>query len=171
MSSTNAPPFWLSEAAAHLIREAAREALPDETGGVLVGVSVEKRPWVTEAILVPSPKSSPVYYELSGAERRAAVEGARGRDRRQGYIGEWHSHTYDIGPSGLDRETMARLAGEGGEDGAPPVLLIARHCKNGHDLEAHEQVDGGLVPLRVLAAGALPPGRDDECDDRRADDG
>lgn len=171
MSSTTVPPFWLSEAAARLIRKAAREALPDETGGVLVGVSVEERPWVTEAILVPSPKSSPVYYELSGAERRAAVEGARGRDCRQGYIGEWHSHTYDIGPSSLDRETMARLASEGGEDGEHPVLLIARPREDGHDLEAHEQVDGGLVPLRMLAAGALPSDKDDKRDDRRTDDG
>lgn len=168
MSSTTAPPLWLSEAAARMIREAALEALPDETGGVLVGVSVYERPWVTEAIHVPSPKSSPVYYELSGAERRAAVESARRRDRRQGYIGEWHSHTYDIGPSGLDRTTMARLAGEAGEQ---PVLMIARHHEDGHDLEAHEQVDGGLVPLRVLAAGALPPDEDDERDDRRTDDG
>lgn len=171
MSSTTTPPLWLSEAAARLIRDAAREALPDETGGVLVGVSVDERPWVTEAILVPSPKSSPVYYELSGAERRAAVDGARGRDRRQGYIGEWHSHTYDTGPSPLDRKTMARLAGEDGGDGGHPVLLIARYREDGHDLEAHEQVDGGLVPLRVLAAGALAPDKDNERDDPRTDDG
>jgi proteasome lid subunit RPN8/RPN11 len=151
-------PMWLSEDAAELLREAARSALPDETGGVLVGVSVDARPWVTEAVLVPSEKSSPVYYELPGGARQAAVDEARVRDRRLGYIGEWHSHTYDIGPSELDRSTMARLA-ESDSDCQQPVLLIARRRADAHSLEAYQQVGRFLRPLRVLASGPLPPKR------------
>jgi proteasome lid subunit RPN8/RPN11 len=148
--------MWLSEEAAALLREAAQSALPDETGGVLVGVSIDTRPWVTEAVIVPSEKSSPVYYELPGGARQAAVDEARLRDRRLGYIGEWHSHTYDIGPSELDRSTMARLA-ESDTDCQQPVLLIARRIADVHTLDSYQQVGRYLRPLRVLDSGPLPP--------------
>jgi proteasome lid subunit RPN8/RPN11 len=159
--------IWLSEEPAELIGEAARSAHPDETGGVLIGVSLGTRPWVTEAVLVPSEKSSPVYYELPAGARQEAVDRARLDDRRLGYIGEWHSHTYDIGPSDIDRETMTRLAARG-EDCRRPVLLIARRRDEAHRLEAHQQVGRRLRPLRLLAAGPLPP-EDDNPDDRSTD--
>jgi len=154
MTDENPIHLWLCEEAAELIRGAASSALPDETGGVLIGVSVDERPWVTDAVLVPSPKSSPVYYELTGEARRAAVDGARDRDLRLGYIGEWHSHTYDIGPSGLDRETMASLA-ENESDSPDPVLVIARLRAGAHILEAHQQVAGRLMPRSMIATGPL----------------
>lgn len=149
--------IWFCEEADGLIREAASSALPDETGGVLIGVSVDERPWITDAVLVPSRKSSPVYYELTGEARRAAVDGARHRDPRLGYIGEWHSHTYDIGPSQLDRKTMASLA-ENDSDSPEPVLVIARLRAGAHTLEAHQQVDGRLMPRSMIATGPLARG-------------
>lgn len=155
--------MWLVEEAAALLRESARSALPDETGGVLVGVSINTRPWVTKAVLVPSDKSSPVFYELPGQARRAAVDEARVHDPRLGYIGEWHSHTYDIGPSELDRSTMARLA-ESDSDCRQPVLLIARRRADVHTLDAYQQVGQHLRPLRVLASGPLPPEQAEHAD-------
>jgi proteasome lid subunit RPN8/RPN11 len=147
--------IWLSEKAAEMIGEGARSAHPDETGGVLIGVSLGARPWVTEAVLVPSEKSSPVYYELPMGARQHVVDRARTRDSRLGYIGEWHSHTFDVGPSTLDRTTMTRLA-DRGQDCRRPVLLIARRRGEMHRLEAHQQAGRRLVPLRLLAAGSLP---------------
>jgi hypothetical protein len=169
MSADGRLRIWLSERAARLVQEAATDALPDETGGVLIGVSVDDRPWITDAILIPSQKSSPVYYELPGEARHAAVDGARDRDRRLGYIGEWHSHTYDIGPSHMDRTTMARLAEHGG-DCTEPVLLIARLRGGAHILEAHQQVGRLLKPLHASATGPLPAERD-ESDEKEATDG
>lgn len=167
MSGTRAWRIWLSERAAELIAGAARDAHPDETGGVLIGVLIGSRPWVTDAILVPSEKSSPVYYELPEGARQGAVDRARLDDFRLGYIGDWHSHTFDIGPSQTDRTTMARLAARD-EDCRKPVLMIARRRGEVRQIEAHQQVGRLLRPLRLLAAGPLSP---ENCnpDDRSTD--
>lgn len=156
--------IWLSEHAAELIVAAAHNDHPNETGGVLIGVQIGRRPWVTEAVLVPSEKSSPVYYELPAGARQFAIDQARIRDPRLGYIGDWHSHTFDIGPSQTDRATMAVLAARG-KDCRRPVLLIARRRGDVYQLEAHQQVGRLLRPLRLLAAGPLSP------EDEKADDG
>jgi proteasome lid subunit RPN8/RPN11 len=167
MSGTRAWRIWLSEQAAELIVTAARDAHPDETGGVLIGVLLGSRPWVTDAILVPSEKSSPVYYELPEGARQEAVDRARLDDPRLGYIGDWHSHTFDIGPSQTDRTTMTRLAARG-EDCRRPVLMIARRRGEAHRLEAHQQVGRRLRLLHLLAAGPLSP-ENCELDDRSTD--
>jgi proteasome lid subunit RPN8/RPN11 len=159
--------IWLSEQAAESIVAAARDDHPDETGGVLIGVQIGSRPWVTEAVLVPSEKSSPVYYELPAGARQLASDQARISDPRLGYIGDWHSHTFDIGPSQIDRATMAGLAARN-TDCRRPVLMIARRRGDVYQLEAHQQVGRLLRPLRLLATGPLPP-EDKKAADRSAD--
>jgi proteasome lid subunit RPN8/RPN11 len=159
--------IWLSEQAAELIIAAAHDAHPDETGGVLIGVQIGSRPWVTEAVLVPSEKSSPVYYELPAGARQFLIDHARISDPRLGYIGDWHSHTFDIGPSQIDRATMAGLVARD-TDCRRPVLMIARRRGQVYQLEAHQQVGRLLRPLRLLAAGPLPP-ENEKADDRSAD--
>ena len=102
---------WLCEEAENTIREAACRSDPDEAGGVLVGVLVGRRPWVTEAIEVPSIHPSGNRYEISGEDRVKAVSRARDADARLGYLGEWHSHPADVGPSSTDLGEMKLRGG------------------------------------------------------------
>lgn len=153
--------IWMSEEAAEAIGSAARDDHPVEVGGVLVGVRVGRRPWVTEAIAVPSEHQTPTYYELPAGARHAAVDAARQRDERLGYIGDWHAHPADVGASPKDVDTMRRLASDRDAGCARPVLLIARRVAQGYEIDAHQFTGRRLRDLRVIAAGRLPaPGSD-----------
>lgn len=153
---------WLSEAAAEEIRAAASGAHPNETGGVLVGVLTGTRPWITQAIHVPSTKATPIFYEIPAGARRKAVRAARRVDRRLGYLGDWHAHPADAGPSSTDLTTMSKLAAHPKAGCPRPLLVIARHDGVDYDLDARQFVGVQLRPLRVISAGALEmpePGR------------
>jgi proteasome lid subunit RPN8/RPN11 len=150
----NTSSAWLSEEAAKTIEVAAREHHPNEIGGVLLGVSVAGRPWITEATVVPTGEGTPTYYELPAGARHQAVDRARERDARLGYLGDWHSHPADIGPSGTDRGTMRELATQG--DCPEPLLLLARRQAASYELDAHQQTRRKLGMLELVAAGSLP---------------
>jgi integrative and conjugative element protein (TIGR02256 family) len=147
---------WLSEEAASTIRAAAQAAHPDETGGVLVGVLNKGRPWITHAVEVPSGASTGTWFEIDGSKRQRVVREARKIDSAIGYLGEWHSHPADVGPSATDLTTMRRLAADP-DSGCPrPVLLIARHQGSNYSLDARQVSQRGSRRLRLVAAGPLP---------------
>lgn len=147
--------IWLSEPAHEQILAAADEHHPDEIGGVLIGVENKRRPWVTQAVTVPSRQATPVYYEIPAGARQRAVRRLRRDDPRLGYLGDWHSHPAGIGPSDKDRETMADLAADRDSDCSRPVLLLARRRGEGYWLDAHQQVGSKLRELRLIMAGPL----------------
>ena len=147
--------IWLSEEVEHVVVRAAHEHHPVEIGGVLVGVSVRRRPWATAAAVVPSRCQTPTYYTLPQGARHVAVEAARKHDRRIGYVGDWHAHPADIGPSETDLATMRRLAADVDAGCPRPVLLIARRVGHEYRLDVWQFTGHTLRPLRVLAAGAL----------------
>lgn len=146
---------WLSEDARRTIIAAAERAHPNETGGVLVGVLNRRRPWITEAIELPSPASNGTCYLLDGEARRAAVEAAQTQVPAVGYLGEWHSHPADVGPSTTDLATMKRLANDPDSGRRRPLLLIARRTGTTYRLDAREVSRLGHRPLRLVAAGTL----------------
>lgn len=146
---------WLSEQAAATIRDAATRAHPNETGGVLVGVLSDGRPWITQAIELASRDPRPRFYEPPAGARRAAVRRAARRDRRLGYLGEWHSHPLDAPPSSTDITTIKHLAETG--DCPRPLLLVARRTGHGYALDTRQWTGLSLRQLRAIAAGALPP--------------
>jgi proteasome lid subunit RPN8/RPN11 len=155
------PRLWLSERAQAAIEDAARRAHPAETGGVLVGVYGDNgRPWVVEAVEVPSAHVDPTYYELPAGARPDVVDTARVRDRRLGYVGDWHSHPADVGPSETDIATMKEVAEDAGGDCDHPVLVIARRVDEAYRLDGREFARRRLRKLRLIAAGDLP-GRGD----------
>jgi len=159
--------IWLSEPAHEQILAAAHEHFPDEIGGVLIGVENGRRPWVTQAVTVPSRRATPVYYEIPAGARQRVVRRSRRDDPRLGYLGDWHSHPADIGPSDKDRETMAELA-VARDSGCPrPVLLLARRRGEEYWLDPRQQVGSKLRELQLITAGPMasdgslrpPPGR------------
>jgi proteasome lid subunit RPN8/RPN11 len=151
------PRAWLSESAADSIRRAAAEAHPQETGGVLLGVYTgRRRPWILETPVVEPCAAGRTYYEIPAGIRPRVVDEARAGDGRLGYLGEWHSHPADAGPSALDSETMQRIAWDPVAACPHPVLIVARRRERQYELDARQLARVRLRKLRLIAAGGLP---------------
>lgn len=148
---------WITEAAQAELLEAAERADPRETGGVLVGVLADGRhPWITNAVEIPSSRSTTSFYEVPAGARRKAVERLRRRDRRLGYLGEWHVHPADVPASSIDSSSLSRLAADPGAGCNRPVLLIARRTLTGYTLDASQFGRKTLEPLEMLTSGPVP---------------
>jgi proteasome lid subunit RPN8/RPN11 len=147
---------WLTEAARDLIVEAAAVAHPKETGGVLLGVLAHGRPWITTAVEVPHAGATDVYYELADGAAPAIVDAMTLLDRRLGYLGEWHSHPADVGPSDLDARSMRVIAADATAGCGRPVLIIARRGGATYELDARQLQHRRLRNLRLIDAGPLP---------------
>lgn len=160
--STPARPWrvWVSDPAlADMIRTAAA-AHPSETGGVLVGVVLGRgcdagRPWVTHAVEVRSRKSGPGHYELPAGARERVVKRLRRDDPWLGYLGDWHSHPIDLGPSVIDTRSIASISATG--DCVRPLLFVLRRAKDAYAIDGRQWTGASLRRLRVLGTGPLTP--------------
>jgi hypothetical protein len=150
--------IWIAEEVAECVFAAATAAHPTETGGVLIGVeTTRRRPWITDAVELPSPKATGSFYEVPSGGRRQAVAKLRRRDPRLGYLGEWHVHPGDVPPSPTDASTLVRLAGDSEAGCEQPVLLVARRMVSGYRLDARQLRHGRLRELQIIASGRLLP--------------
>lgn len=143
----------LAESAATMLLLAAAAAHPSETGGLLLGPRSSQRPWVTHALEVPSARPSPAHYVLPAGLTHRLIACSRGVDRRLGYLGEWHVHPIDTGPSRADDRTMRRLASRAPN---PPILLLARLAAGGYALEGHVWSGVHRRQLTIIRTGDLP---------------
>lgn len=157
MTSTGAWRAWLSEEPRAAIMLAAIEAHPRETGGVLVGVVADghraSRPWVTHAVEVRTRKSGWAHYELPAGVRERVVMRLRKYDPRVGYLGDWHSHPMDAGPSCTDEASIASISETG--DCSRPLLFVIRHLRDGCEIDARQWTGASLRRLQIMEAGPL----------------
>ncbi len=115
-------------------------ALPQETGGILLGFRTPDLVVVTRALTVPDPRSSRHSYRRH--RRRAQAQmAAVGLDATPaiGYVGEWHTHPADCPPSRTDIRALtatARLTT------APVALIVLAYCAD-RSLATH-----GLTAVR-----------------------
>ena len=145
----------VSERAQADMRRAAQEAFPYETGGVLVGILIDDQPVVVTAIEIPPALPARTGFLIPAGKTTSTVETATEADSRVGYLGEWHSHPTDQGPSPIDRATMLRLAA-GGNTGNP-ILIVVRPQEGGAQrLDARVMLGGELVPTAIETVGDLP---------------
>lgn len=158
MTAAAQPSVLIAEPAAADLRRFARNAHPNETGGILLGVRTAGRPWITLAIEIPTPDRGRSHYRLPAGTTTAAVRSARNEEPRLGYLGEWHSHPADVGPSPTDRATMRRLALRSPRTGI--VLIVVRHGIDGHRLDVREMTLPFLRSRRPVTTGDLPPLQD-----------
>jgi len=154
-SQSRGLPTWISEAAELAIAASAARAHPYETGGVLIGVVVDERPWITDAVEILSAKKRAHVYQLPEGARHHAVAQARRLDRRVGYLGDWHSHTSNVGVSSRDTTSVIRLAVDDQAACPCPVLVVARRVDSGYLLDVRQVNGGQLVEPRVVSAGPL----------------
>ncbi len=144
----------LTETAHDVIIRASELADPCEAGGLLLGVHEGRRSWVTHALVIPSGRPSPSHYELPAGVTQPLVRCAQQVDPRLGYIGEWHSHPADQGPSHTDGETMSRL--EPDRRKRSPILLLARRGPKGYRLKAYRWYRRMRHSPTLRMTGALP---------------
>lgn len=133
------PTLLLSEAAAATMKNAAAASHPIETGGVLVGVYVDGLPWVTQAIQIPSTERGHSNYLIPGGATRPAVLAARQDDARLGYLGDWHTHPADVGPSPKDLASLALVSYRRPRRPNPTMVVVRRH-EDGYTLDARRMV-------------------------------
>jgi proteasome lid subunit RPN8/RPN11 len=145
----------IAETAADTVRASARSAHPNETGGILLGVTADGKPWITQAIEIHSHDRGRRHYRLPYDRTHEAVHTARKADPRVGYLGEWHSHPADVGPSPIDRATMRRIAYLR-QPWFGPVLIVVRRTSTGYDLDTRQVVFPLLRKRCLSLTGDLP---------------
>lgn len=102
---------------------AARNATPDETGGILLGWRTDGTIYISDALLVPDDQAGSFSYQRSHAAAQAVLDAyiAHRSDPNIGYVGEWHTHPLPLPPSPIDIRSL-RLAARGLTD--PIALLV-----------------------------------------------
>jgi proteasome lid subunit RPN8/RPN11 len=147
----------LTETARQAMLELSRAALPDETGGVLIGCLVDGRPLIAEAIEVPDQHATDRSFTISEGRVPEVVAEATRHDHRLGYLGEWHSHPDGAEPSPADIGTMLVLAGaEASQFHAPLLLLVHPSTTGPGDVRAFSTTDSRFTSATLSVAGDLP---------------
>jgi proteasome lid subunit RPN8/RPN11 len=150
------PVLKITEAAQTAMVAAASHAHPDETGGILVGVYLEEEiPWVTLAIEIPTTDRGRAHYRIPAGATQPAVLGARVRDSRLGYLGDWHSHPGDFGPSYTDLATLALISIKKPLQ-LNPTQIIVRRTESGYELDARRFVALTARKCNIVLTGPLP---------------
>jgi proteasome lid subunit RPN8/RPN11 len=147
----------ITETALADVRALAARRYPSETGGVLVGVKARQTAWIVAAIELQGESSSRHYEVPKGAAQRAVLQAREQLDPRVGYVGEWHSHTDDSGPSSMDRAIMRAIAWFG----TPPTwrgpcLVLVRRNHAGYVVGGYRASFPRLVPIELVPTGPLP---------------
>lgn len=153
---TASPRLLLTESARTAMTTAAARAHPYETGGILVGVQADGQPWVTAAIEIDSGDSGRNHYWIPAGATHAAVMSARATDHRLGYLGDWHTHPADLGPSTTDLTTLAVISPTHPRR-ANPTQIVVRRTPTGYALDARRVVRCAPRVCGVTLTGDLPP--------------
>jgi hypothetical protein len=121
--------YWDDGLDEHL-RALRASSLPNETGGILLGVTDHKLRTIhlVDALRAPvdSASSSETFTRGREGVTQAREDCLARTARMVDYVGEWHSHPRGVSatPSGLDVELLAHLATALASDGIPSVMLI-----------------------------------------------
>lgn len=149
------PILLLSEKAQQDMTWAAHRSHPIETGGILVGVHVNGQPWVTAAVEILSPERGRRHYKIPARTTQPAVLAAREADPRLGYLGDWHSHPSDSGPSRTDLATLALISIKHPREPNPTMIVVRRSAK-GYNLDARRILAVGHRTCEISMTGDLP---------------
>ena len=137
-----------------LLRNAAAQAVPRETGGVLLGCTIDERTVVTDAVIVSDEQATATSFKVPANATAEIVAAAREHDSRIGYVGEWHSHTQAGGPSALDVATMIEIASDTPE--RAPVLMLVTVTPESTSLAGYVASRRGMRHVLIADIGELP---------------
>ena len=107
------------------LQAAARAALPNETGGILLGWRTASGLHVAQAAEVPDRAATTHGYQRNFAAAQEMLRTTfanQPSDSLLGYIGEWHSHPAPVAASNADLRWIRHLARD---LGGPIALIVA----------------------------------------------
>lgn len=146
---------WITEEARYLLFDACAASHPFEIGGIVAGVLVEGRPWITHVKEIPSQVSGHSSYVLPAGKTSPAVAALQAIDPRVGYLGDWHSHPADAGASSLDFRTLRQTSQD--NDARMPLLIIVRRGRLGiYSLDVHAWARIQSRRVHLADSGPLP---------------
>lgn len=133
----------------------AQAALPDESGGIVVGWWEGDDAAVVQALLpVPDHQAGRGHYERRQTLAQRALDDylRSGLDSPSGYLGEWHSHPAPQPPSSIDRQTLSDIVRQ--ERRRAVLLVLALNGANAvgvHGLVGHPRWPRrtGIGPARI----------------------
>ena len=127
--------------------EAGSAALPKETGGILLGFRIPDGLVATRFLLVEDTGSSTHSYLLRHRLARRQLDAVRRHaGPAVGYVGDWHTHPKDIGPSPRDARSIAAAC----RDAAGPVTLIVLSYAGSEVAHTHAQIASRTHPGHPL---------------------
>lgn len=112
------------------LKEARLAALPNETGGTIVGIMDFQARKIMVVDLLPTPndsEASPSHFKRGEEGQSAELEKVRQRTAGVvGYLGEWHSHPdgYSARPSRDDEKLLDILHRKMSVEGLPALMMI-----------------------------------------------
>lgn len=106
-----------------------RNRYPLETGGIVIGWREPDRILIDRFLEVPDPRARPTAFSRRRGPAQVALDEVLNSavDDRFGYIGEWHTHPADQGPSWQDRREIRSVARTLGK----PVVLVVLSTTDG----------------------------------------
>lgn len=107
----------------------AEAAVPFETGGLLVGPRTADAVWIAHAVELKMERPSATRYSIAAGATYEAVDTVRHSDTRCGYVGDWHTHPADAGPSEVDVSSLRASAEESG--GAHRLIAVVQRRSGG----------------------------------------
>lgn len=140
----------IARAALQGVLDAGRGALPQETGGILLGFRTPDAIVITRTLVVPDPSSTGrSYLRRNRRARRLMADASTEAPPVVGYVGEWHTHPADAPPSRTDRSALTATARLGA---GPVALLVPAYPPTG---PAH--VHGLVAERRPWPVPAISP--------------
>jgi integrative and conjugative element protein (TIGR02256 family) len=128
---------------------AGRDALPKETGGILLGFRTPAQVVVTRVLVIDDPRSSRTrYLRRRRRAQQQMTQALVDAPSVVGYVGEWHTHPESQRPSGMDVRAVgeiARLAG-----GAIALLVVAFPARGEPQIHARGAVRRDEWPIPVI---------------------
>jgi proteasome lid subunit RPN8/RPN11 len=146
----------IAESAVASMRHAATAAYPNETGGILLGVLADNAPWVVLADELVDSVRGRNHFRIAAGATSDAVSRAQQADPRIGYLGDWHSHPANVGPSRTDLQTLQRYATV--QRGGPATtLIVLRREHDQWELDPRRVFRWRTVTCSIHLTGDLPP--------------
>jgi len=146
----------LAASAAEAMRAESQQRYPRETGGILIG-SVEADCLHVIHVVGPGPHAHHGVrrFVRDGNYAQQALDAHYIASVGQlDYIGEWHSHPLQVGPSQQDRASLAWISANEAYHQEHPVLIICQRVQNKQWLFRGYQWHGtALVSVKIVVGG------------------
>lgn len=125
----------------------AQERYPLETGGIVIGWRTKTAVAIDRLVEVPDPNAGHTGFSRKHADAQAALDvvlDEEPADSLLGYVGEWHTHPANLGPSRQDRKQLKSIARR---QELPVVLLVLATPRTG-DWCTHALISAGwtIIP-------------------------